>query len=111
MCLEVGRIDRNCLVIGGLSGQPGHDPRKHTHIAPPLPTVVECLGWAIFARRIAPAQPVAIDEYYAAQNTFVIDTGNAMALGKERAKTYHLRLGQPEQVAHECGLLEQPESH
>ena len=51
-------------------------------------------------RSITPTQPIAIDEYYPTQNTPVINAGLAMALGKERFKTGHLRVRQPEKVAH-----------
>ena len=50
-------------------------------------------------------QAIAIDENNAAENPQVIDTRAAMTLGKEGAEAHHLRLGQPEQVAHQSGLL------
>src|SRR5690606_21158661 len=51
-------------------------------------------------RRVTPSQPVAIDEDYAAQNPSIIDPRLAMALRKERLQPLHLRVGQPEKVAH-----------
>ena len=37
---------------------------------PTFPAVVERLGRAVFRRRVAPAQAIAIDEYYATQNMY-----------------------------------------
>jgi hypothetical protein len=68
---------------------------------PPLPTIVECLQRAIFLRRIASAQAIAIEEDYAAQYPPVVDPRPAVALGKEVPQPRHLRLGQPEKFAHD----------
>jgi hypothetical protein len=50
-------------------------------------------------RFIAP-QAIAIDEDNTAQHPPVIDAWLAMALGKEWLQTRHLRVRQPEKVAH-----------
>jgi len=57
---------------------------------------MEGLGRAIRPRRIAPSQPVAIDEDYPAQHTPVIDPRPAMALREERLQPLHLFVGQPQ---------------
>ena len=62
-------------------------------------------GW-----RIAPVQPIAIDEDNATKDAMVTDPWAAMALGKERPKPGHLRFGQSEQVAQRSGLLADRES-
>ena len=100
MCFEVGRVDGDRLVVECLSRQARHDPRKNTHIAPPLSAVVERLVWPTFSRRVTPAQPVAIKEDDAAQDSPVVDTGQAMALREIRAQPLHLSLAQPIQIAH-----------
>lgn len=49
------------------------------------------------------SQAVAIDENDAAQDTPIIDTLAAMALGEIGLKTGHLLLRQPEQITHQSG--------
>jgi hypothetical protein len=98
--LEIGRVDHHRLRNGGFAGQPIHHPGEDPFVTPPLPAVVEGLVRAIFLRRIAPTQAIAIDEDYPAQHTTVIDERLAMALGEEGLKPRHLRIGQPEKVAH-----------
>ena len=95
MCFEVGRIDGDRPVIGGFRRQTRHDPREHAHIAPPLPAVIERLVRTVLARRVSPAQAIAIDEDNAAQNPSIIDARHAMALGKVRPQPFHLSLAQP----------------
>ena len=110
MRLEICCVDHDGLVLGALGGQADHDPGENAIFAPALPAVVEGLGRAIFLRRIAPPQPIAIDEDYAAEDAPVVNAGLAMALGKERLQTLYLRVAQPEQVAYKSGLLTEPES-
>ena len=43
MCLEVGSVDRNSLVVGSFSSQSHHDPREHAHVTPSFPPAVERL--------------------------------------------------------------------
>lgn len=100
MRLEVGRVDHDRLPVRSLRSQPNHDPGKHAHVAPPLPSVVERLGWIIFLWRVAPTQAIAINENNATQNTPVIDAWLAMALRKVRSKPCHLLIVQPEKIAH-----------
>lgn len=94
MCLEVGRVNQDCLVVRGLSGQSRHDPCKHPHIAPPLPPVVHSLGWAILAWRIVAAQPIAINGNNTIHDMTGLETGLAMALWKVGPQPRHLRLAQ-----------------
>jgi hypothetical protein len=68
VCLEVGCIDHDGLVFGAFGGQAHHDPGEDPVVAPALPAVVEGLGWFVFLRCIAPAQAIAIDEDYAAED-------------------------------------------
>ncbi len=100
MRLHVGRVDHEDLLFAAFGSQPFHHAGEDPHIAPPLRSVVERLGWTILMGRIAPPQPIAIDEDYAAQNSPVIDPRLAMALREERLQPLHLLVGQPEQVAH-----------
>lgn len=65
--------------------------------------VIQRFRRAISLRRIAPPEPVAIDENDAAQHTPIIDTLAAMALGEIGLKTSHLLVSQPEQITHQSG--------
>ena len=80
MCFEVGRVNRDRLIVAGFGSQRHHDPREHPHVAPSLPAVIEGLMRTIFFRRITPPQVVAIYEYNAAQHAAVIDARDTMAL-------------------------------
>jgi hypothetical protein len=66
----------------------------------PLPPVVVGLRRAILLWRIAPPQAIAVDEDYSAQHPPVIVARLAMALGEEGLEPSHLRVGQPEKIAH-----------
>lgn len=105
MRLQVSRVDHHRLRDGSLSGQAIHHPGEDPPVAPPLPSIVEGLRRAVFFRRIAPPQPIAIDKDYAAQHPPVIDARLTVALGKEGLQTGHLRVGQPEKVAHDPVFL------
>ena len=110
VCLEIGRIDHDRLVLGALSGQADHDPGEDPVVTLAPPTVVEGLDGPIFLRRITPPQPIAVDEDYAAENAAIIDAGLAMTLGKERLQAFHLGIAQQVKIAHRSGLLAEPES-
>ena len=110
MGFQISRIDHDRLLVSSFGGQAGHDTGEHTHPAPALPSVVEGLGRAVFTGRVTPAQAIAIEEDYAAQHTEIIDARLAMALGKEGFKPRHLRVTQPEKIAHQKGLLDTPEA-
>jgi hypothetical protein len=100
MRLQVGRVDRDGLLLGPFEGQSFHHPGEHPPVAPPFPPVVLGLGRAILPWRIAPTQAIAIDEDYAAQNPPIINPGLAMALRQKRPQQLHFLVGQPEKVAH-----------
>ena len=100
VCLQVGRIDHHRLRNRRLGGQPLHHSSEDALVAPTLPPIVERLRRTILLGRIAPPQAIAIDEDNAAQNAAVIDPRHAMALREERPKPGHLRVRQPEKIAH-----------
>jgi hypothetical protein len=50
--------------------------------------------------RIAPAQAITVYEDYPAQHAPIIDARPTPGLWKEGLEARHLRLGQPEEVAH-----------
>ena len=81
-------------------GQSDHHPGEDALVAPTFPAVVESLVRAVFLRRIAPAQTIAINKDYPAQHPPVIDAGFAMRLWEEGLKTRHLGVGQPKQIRH-----------
>lgn len=77
------RLDRQSFEVSG------------EHARPAL-ALGEPLARAIFPGRIAPLQPIALDEYYLAQNTPVIDPWLAVAVRKIRSTPLHLLVDQPE---------------
>lgn len=68
------------------------------------------LGGATRLRCVTPVQTTAIHEEHAAEDATIIDARLGRALGKAGQRPPHLRLGQPEKVAHQSGLLAKPES-
>lgn len=62
--------------------EPLEYPGKHTHLATPLPAVVECLVWAIGFWRAVPPHAIDIYKYNFVRNAPVIDAKTAMALRK-----------------------------
>ena len=99
MCFEVGRVNRDRLIVAGFGSQRHHDPREHPHVAPSLPAVVEGLVNTIFFRCITPPQAVAIYEYNSDQHAAIIDARHTMALGEIRPKPCHLIFAQPVKIA------------
>jgi hypothetical protein len=97
---HMGYVDHHRLRNSRFCRHTFHHPGKDTLVAPPLPSVVERLRRAILPGRITPPQTIAIDEDNPAQHPSVIDAWLAMALGKEGFQTRHLRVRQPEKVAH-----------
>ena len=108
MDLQVGGIDHRGLLFTVFGSQTGHHPGEDAFVAPPLPTVIERLVWAIRRRGIASSQPIAINEDNAAQHTSIINTWFAVGLGEERLKTRHLRIRQPEKIRHGHRLIFEP---
>jgi hypothetical protein len=107
---EIGRVDHDRLWCGGFGSQSVHHSGEDAHVTPPLPTVVEGLGWAIFLRGVTPSQAIAIDEYNSAQNAPIIHTRLAMALRKERTEPRHLVFVQPVKIAHNAPKIWELES-
>ncbi len=108
MGLEIGRIDHRRFLLGFLGGQAYQDPGKYALLAPSLPAVVEGLMRTVLPGRIAPAQAITIDEDYPAQHTPIIDARPAMGSWEEGLETRHLRLGQPEEIAHVTARFFEP---
>ena len=99
MCFEVGRVNRDRLIVAGFGSQRHHDPREHPHVAPSLPAVVEGLVNTIFFRCITPPQAVAIYEYNSDQHAAIIDARHTMALREIGPKPCHLIFAQPVKIA------------
>gem|GEM_PF-3536869 len=55
MRLQVGRADHDDLLLAAFGGQSLHHPGEDPHVAPPLPPVVERLGWSILPRHVTPS--------------------------------------------------------
>lgn len=100
MCLQIGRVDHDRLLLAVLDGQTGHDLREGALVAPSLPAIVECLVRAVFRRRVTTAQPIPIDKYNPAQLTLVIDARLAVGLSKIGLEARHLRNRQPKEIRH-----------
>lgn len=98
--LELGRVNHVRCLVGAYGRQADHHLGEVPHFAPPLPTVVECVGRAILPRRVPPPQTTSIDDDHATLDASVIKTRLAMALGKERHESLHPLVGQPEKIAH-----------
>lgn len=108
MCLQIGRVDHHGLLFSVFGSQADHHLREDAFLAPTLPSAVQRLVRAIFARRISPAQPIAIDEDNPTQHPSVIDPWLAVRLREERGKFGHLLVGQPEKVAHVTAPFSEP---
>lgn len=81
--LEIGCINHDGLVFCSFrQRQAVHHLDKNALVAPAFPADIQRFRRAIFLRRIAPPEPVAIDENDADQHTPIIYTLAAMALGK-----------------------------
>ena len=108
MSLQVGGIDHHSLLFTVFGSQTGHHPCEDAFVAPPLPTIIERLVWAIRRRGIAPFQTIAINEDNAALHTSIINAWFAVELGEERLKTRHLRIRQPEKIRHGHSSIFEP---
>ncbi len=83
MGLEIGRIAHDRLALWSLKHcQTFHHPQEDALVAPAFSAIIKCHGGTLFLRRIAPSEPIAIDENDVAQNTPIINTGAAMAIGE-----------------------------
>lgn len=110
MHLQIRLVDHDRLVLGAHGSQADHDPCKDTALTPALPAVVGCLGSTAFLWRIAPAQPIAVDKNYAAEDATIVNAGLAVACGRERPEMFHLRLCQPVKITHRSDLPSNTES-
>jgi hypothetical protein len=67
--LEIGRVDHDRLVLCSFRhSQAFHHLEKYALVTRTFPAVINRIGGAIFLRRIAPPETVAINEDDAAQN-------------------------------------------
>jgi hypothetical protein len=98
--LQGSRVDHHRLRNSGLGSQTIHHSGEDAFVAPPLPAVVEGLRRAIFLRHSASPQAIAIVEDYPARSPPIINARLAMVFGKEGLKPHHLRISQPEKLAH-----------
>ena len=109
MRFEISRIDHDRLALSTLARQTIHHRDEDPFVAPSLPAVVERLCRTVFPRRIAPPQPVAIDEDNAAQHAAIINPRLAMTPRKKRLKPRYLLIRQPYKTLM-SSLLAKPES-
>jgi hypothetical protein len=105
MRFEVRRIDHQPVGLAALARQRREDPVEHAHPAPADEAVVDRLVRPVLARRIAPAQAVANDEHDPRDHPPVIDPRLPMRQREIRLYPAHLRLRQPDQIAHGNALL------
>jgi len=100
MGLQMRGIHHHRVGPSSLGGQFQQHPREDPHPAPADPAVVERLRRAVDRRRIPPAQAIAIDKDYPAQNLPVIDPRLATRLREKRPQPRHLLVRQPKEIAH-----------
>jgi len=98
--LEVGHVDHQLIWLAALRRQSREDLVEHAHAAPADEPVGDRLGRAILGRDITPAQTVADHEDDTADNPPIINPGYAVRQQKMRLDPAHLRLRQPDQIAH-----------
>ena len=108
MRLEVGCVNHQRVGAAALIGQFEKHSGEDTLVAPAFPTAVERFVWTVLCRRIAPAQAVAIDEYYTAQHHLVVHTGLAVRLREKGLQLGHLRVAQPVKIAHVTAPFSEP---
>ena len=82
MALPHLKFDDHRLRNGCLGGQAIHHPGEDSHVAPPIPAIVEGLRRASFLGCIAPAQAIAIDEDNAVRARRSSTRGLPWLLGK-----------------------------
>lgn len=97
MGVQIGRVDHDRLALWPLRcRQALHHADEDAFVAPPLPAIIKRLCRAILPRRIAPPEPIAVDEDDPAQNPPVVNALAAMVLWKIGLKTRHSLVRQPE---------------
>lgn len=97
---EVGGIDHQALWRPRTTGEHGEDAVEHAETSPSHEAVVEGLVRPILGRRVAPAQPAAVDMEDAANHPFVVDRGHAVREREVGRNPPALRPAQPEQISH-----------
>ncbi len=100
MCLQIGGVNYHRAFFAVLGRQTSHHQREDAPITRPLPAVAERLVRVVLRRRVAPAQPIAVDEDNPAQHTPIIDARLAVGLREIGLKTQHLRVRQPDEIRH-----------
>lgn len=100
MSLEVRAVDHDDIAIRPGAGKLDKDPGEHTQARPAHEPVVERLRRPVDARSVLPLQPILLDVDDPAQHPPVIYARLASGSRKERPQPIHLRLGQPEVLAH-----------
>jgi len=110
MCLQVCCVDHHSILFTVFSSEAGHHPSEDTLPAPTPPTAIKCFVRPIGSGCITPAQAIADDEDNPAENAPVINARLAMGLWEKRGKTCHLRIRQPEKVAHLTAPFQSRES-
>ena len=73
---------------------------EYTKTAPADEAVIDCFVRAVVLRRIAPAKAIADDKDDTAQNSPVINPGNAVRKRKIRRHSPHLCVRKPNQITH-----------
>ena len=108
MCLQVCRVDHYGRLLTVFRSETGHHPGKDALLAPAPPTALQRLVRPIGSGCITPAQAIADNENNPAENTSVINAWLAVGLRKIGSETCHLRVGQPEKVAHVIAPFPEP---
>ena len=104
----MGRVDHQLVGLAALGRQRGEYPVEYAEPAPPDEAIIDRLVRTIVLGRVAPAQAVPDDEDDPADHPSVIDPGNAVRQWEMRQDPAHLRLRQPNQIAHDNAASAQP---
>jgi len=100
MRLEVGSVDHQPIGLAALRRKLGKYPIEDAKTAPTDEAIIDRLVWTVLFGRIAPAKPVTDNEDDPADDPLVVNAWNAMRQRKIGLDPAHLRLRQPDQIAH-----------
>src|SRR3546814_8729654 len=99
MGLQMGRIDHQLIRLPTLGSQRSEYLVEHAEPAPSDEAVVDRLGWAVFGRRVTPAQAIPDHEDDTAHDPPIVDPRYTVRQREIRLNPAHLRLRQPNQIA------------
>ncbi len=79
---QIGCINHHGLLFAVICRQADHHLDEDAFVAPPLPTVVECLVWPVLLWGISPEQAIAVDKIIPLKTRLSSTRGLPWDLGK-----------------------------